>query len=145
MTENNRNRKEIETIRFLKNRFNECLEVKMANLMERRLWFIVKFIIRNHSIGALSPGSASLGFCRSPYKYLKIHAATCFLPLHFGDPSSELWSSVTSCAKCFRGVPFLSVLNSPQPKAGGVHCARWSCFRLSLWLTLLSSVCFCDR
>lgn len=31
MLENVRNRKEIETIRFLHNRFNECQEVKLSN------------------------------------------------------------------------------------------------------------------
>ena len=36
MAGNARNRKEIETIRFLRNRFNECLEVKMAKLMAKR-------------------------------------------------------------------------------------------------------------
>ena len=36
MTANACSRKEIETIRFLKNRFAECLEVKMAKLLAKR-------------------------------------------------------------------------------------------------------------
>ena len=36
MTVNASNRKEIETLRFLRNRFNECLEVKMAKLVAKR-------------------------------------------------------------------------------------------------------------
>jgi len=36
MAANACNRKEIETLRFLRNRFNECLEVKMAKLMAKK-------------------------------------------------------------------------------------------------------------
>ncbi len=38
MTTNASNRKEIETLRFLRNRFNYCLEVKMAKLVAKRDW-----------------------------------------------------------------------------------------------------------
>jgi hypothetical protein len=36
MVANAKNRKEIETLRFLKNRFSECLEVKMSKLMAKK-------------------------------------------------------------------------------------------------------------